>query len=79
MDKELQRRKRMNSSSFGLPRQRKFPLTSKRQAVSAVAYAKKLARERKITPQERDIVLRKVHAKFPEIDIESTRGFKGGK
>jgi len=69
-------RERMESSSFGLPRQRKFPLTSKRQAVSAVAYSKKLARERKITPQERDIVLRKVHAKFPSINITPIRGKK---
>jgi hypothetical protein len=69
-------RERMKSTSFGLPRKRKFPLTSKRQAVSAVAYSKKLARERKITPQERDIVLRKVRAKFPSISITPIRGKK---
>ena len=76
MDAELKRRKRMKSSSFGLPRERKFPLTSKHQAVSAIAYSKKLARQRKITPKERDIVLRKVHSKFPSIEITPIRGKK---
>jgi hypothetical protein len=64
-------RKRMKSSSFGLSKKRKFPLTNKRQAISAIAYSVKLARERKITPQERDIVLRKVHNRYPSIHITS--------
>lgn len=59
----------MQSSTFGLPRKRMFPLNTKKRAVSAVAYSKKLARERKITPKERDIVLRKVHKRFPDINI----------
>ena len=62
-------RNKMKSSSFGLPRERKFPLNTERRAISAVAYSKKLARERKITTQQRDIVLRKVHQKFPKINI----------
>ncbi len=62
-------RKRMKSSTFALPRKRKFPLTNKWQGVSAVAYAKKLAKERKLSVKERDIVLRKVHKKFPSIKI----------
>jgi hypothetical protein len=66
-------RKRMKTSSFGLPKKRKFLLTNKRQGISAVAYSKKLAKERKITPQERDIVLRKVHEKFPSINITPVR------
>jgi hypothetical protein len=67
----------MSTKSFGLPRKRKFPLTNKRQAVSAIAYSKKLARERKITPQERDIVLRKVRSRFPSISITPIRKTKG--
>jgi hypothetical protein len=62
-------RKRMKSSSFALPKKRKFPLTDKRHAISAIAYSKKLAKERKLSAKERDIVLRKVHAKFPSINI----------
>lgn len=66
-------RRKMKSTTFGLPRERKFPLNTKRRAVSAVAYAKKLARERKITAQERDIVLRKVHSRYPKINIAPIR------
>ncbi len=66
-------RRKMKSTTFGLPRKRKFPLNTKRRAISAVAYSKKLAKERKITAKERDIVLRKVHEKFPEINIKPVR------
>lgn len=67
-------RRRMKSSSFGLPKKRLFPLLKdgkpdKGRAVSAIAYSKKLARERKITSQERDIVLRKIHKRYPDIEI----------
>lgn len=62
-------RRRMKSSTFGLPRKRKFPLNTKRRAISAVAYSKKLARERNITVKERDIVLRKVKQRYPDINI----------
>lgn len=62
-------RERIKSSNFGLPRKKKFPINTKRRAISAIAYSKKLARERKITPSERDIVLRKVHKKYPDINI----------
>lgn len=69
-------RERMKSSTFGLPRKKKFPLNTKKRAISAVAYSKKLARLRKITPQERDIVLRKVHQRYPDINISPIRGRK---
>ncbi len=69
-------RERIASKNFGLPRKKKFPINTKRRAISAVAYSKKLARERKITPQERDIVLRKVKARYPEINISPIRSKK---
>lgn len=68
-------RRRISPSNFGLPKKKKFPLNTKKRAISAIAYAKKGARKGTITPQERDIVLRKVHAKYPTIQIEKTRGF----
>ena len=37
-------RGRMASSSFGLPRKRKFVINTRGRAIAAVAYAKKLAR-----------------------------------
>ena len=61
---------------YGLPRKKKFPLNTRKKAISAVAYAKKLARSGHITPQERDIVLRKVHALYPSINITPVRGKK---
>lgn len=69
-------RERMSPSSFGLPRKRKFVINTYRRAVAAVAYAKKLARTRDITPAERDQVLRRVHRRWPSIDIAPTRGFR---
>lgn len=65
----ITQRRKIKSSTFGLPRKRKFPLNTKSRAISAVAYSKKLARERKITAKERDIVLRKVHKRYPDINI----------
>ncbi len=62
-------RRKMKSSTFGLPLKKKFPLNTKRRAISAIAYSKKLAKQRKITAQERDIVLRKVHKRYPSIKI----------
>ncbi len=69
-------RERIKSENFGLPRKKKFPINTKRRAISAIAYSKKLARERKITAQERDIVLRKVKSRYPEINITPIRGKK---
>jgi len=66
-------RERMKSSSFGLPIKKKFLINTKARAISAIAYAKKGARERTITPKERDIVLRKVHSRYPEINITPIR------
>ncbi len=66
-------RRRMKSTAFGLPRKKKFPLNTKKRAISAVAYSKKLARERKITAKERDIILGKVHKKYPDIKITPLR------
>ncbi len=66
-------RKRMKSASFGLPRKRKFLLNTKGRAISAIAYSKKLARQHKITVKERDIVLRKVHKKYPSINITAIK------
>jgi alpha-ketoglutarate-dependent taurine dioxygenase len=50
----------------------RFPIESKKQAISAVAYAKKLAKPEyhKLSAKERDIVLKHVHAKYPSIHIE---------
>jgi nucleoside-triphosphatase THEP1 len=69
-------RKRMASSSFGLPRVDKYVINTKSRAISAVAYAKKNARNGKISPTERDLILKKVHERYPSINITSTRGFK---
>lgn len=66
-------RRKMKSSTFGLPRKKKFPLNTKKRAISAVAYSKKLAKQRKITASERDIVLRKVHQRYPDINITPVR------
>lgn len=66
-------RRRMKPSTFGLPRKRKFPLNTKRRAISAVAYSKKLVKTGDITAKERDIVLRKVHQKYPDINISPVR------
>jgi hypothetical protein len=66
-------RRKMKSTTFGLPRKRKFPLNTKRRAISAIAYSNKLAKERKITAKERDIVLRKVHERYPGINITRKR------
>lgn len=63
---------------YALPRKKKFPIDTKRRAISAVAYAKKGAREGTITPQERDIILRKVKARYPSINITPIRGKKRG-
>lgn len=60
-------------SKYALPRKKKFPITNKKQAISAVAYSKKGAKEGWLTPQERDTVLRKVHAKYPSINITGRR------
>jgi hypothetical protein len=62
-------RARIKSENFGLPRKKKFPINTRKRAISAVAYAKKGARERTITAKERDIVLRKVHQRYPDINI----------
>jgi hypothetical protein len=62
-------RVRIKSENYGLPRKKKFPLNTKRRAVSAVAYSIKGARQGTITPKERDIVLRKVKEKYPDINI----------
>jgi len=60
-------------SKYALPRKKKFPIDTKQRAISAVAYSKKGAREGTITTQERDIVLRKVHEKYPSINITPVR------
>ncbi len=70
-------RERIKSSNFGLPRERKFPINTYRRAIAAVAYAKKLVRLGKLTVQERDLILKKAHQKWPSIQIAPTRGFKG--
>lgn len=59
---------------YGLPRKKKFPLNTRRRAISAIAYAKKGAKDKTITVAERDIVLRKVHKKFPDINISPIEG-----
>lgn len=69
-------RRKMKSTSFGLPKEEKYPINTKRRAISAVSYAKINARNGKLTPSERDRILRKVHKRYPDIQIEATRGFK---
>jgi hypothetical protein len=63
-------RVRIKSENYGLPLKKKFPINTKGRAVSAIAYSVKGAREGTITPKERDIVIRKVKAKYPEIDVK---------
>jgi len=58
---------------FALPLKKKFPINSKRQAISAVAYSKKGVKDRTLSAKERDIVLRKVHSKYPSINITPVR------
>lgn len=55
--------------TYALPREKKFPINSKRQAISAVAYAKKLAKEGKLSKSKRDKILRKVRKEYPSINI----------
>ncbi len=62
-------RQHIKSSNFGLPLKKKFPINTKRRAVSAVAYATKGARAGTITRKERDIVIRKVKSKYPDLNI----------
>ena len=69
-------RRKMASSSFGLPREKKYIINTKKRAVSAVAYAKKNVKHHKITAAERDRILRKVHARWPDIQIAPTSGFR---
>lgn len=59
---------------YGLPREKKYPLNTRKRAISAVAYAKKNARNRNITASERDRILRKVHRLYPDINITPVRG-----
>jgi hypothetical protein len=59
---------------YGLPREKKFPLNTKKCAISAIAYSKKLARTRDITPKQRNIILRKVHKLYPDINITPIKG-----
>ncbi len=59
----------MQSENYGLPRKKKFPINTRKRAISAIAYAKKGAKEHTITAKERDIILRKVHRKYPDIHI----------
>lgn len=61
---------------YGLPREKKYPINTRKRAISAVAYAKKNARNGIIKPSQRDSILRKVHRKYPDINISPTRGFR---
>lgn len=66
-------RRRMKSEAFGLPKKRKFPINTKGRAISAIAYSKKLVKTGDLTAKERDIVLRKVHQRYPKIKIAPIR------
>lgn len=63
----------MKSENYGLPRKKKYPINTRKRAISAIAYSKKGAREGTITKKERDIILRKVHRKYPDINITPVR------
>ena len=58
---------------YALPRKKKFPIDTKARAISAVAYSKKGVQQGTLTVKERDIVLRKVRAKYPSINISPVR------
>jgi len=58
------KRKRMRSSSFALPRERKYPVIDKSHGKNALARV-----EQHGTTQQKRIVRRKVHAKFPSLRI----------
>ena len=59
---------------YGLPREKKYPLNTRKRAISAIAYAKKNARNGELTPAKRDTILRKVHRLYPDINITPVRG-----
>ena len=62
-------REHIKSSNFALPRKKKFPINTKKRAISAVAYADKGLQNGILTRQEHDIVIRKVHLKYKDIKI----------
>lgn len=57
-----QKRKHLKSSEFAEPKERKFPIMDKAHARNALARVSQHGIE-----EEKSIVRRKVHAKFPEI------------
>jgi len=62
-------REHIKSSNFALPRKKKFPINTKKRAISAIAYAVKGLRQGTITRQEYDIIMRKIHTKYKLIKI----------
>lgn len=56
------KRRRMRSTSFALPRQRKYPIHDKAHARNALARV-----EQHGTRQEKEIVKRKVYKKYPSL------------
>ena len=57
-----QKKKRMRSSSFALPKERKYPLTDLAHAKNALARVSFFG-----TKKEREIVRRKVYKKYPSL------------
>jgi len=58
---------------YALPRKKKFPINTRERAISAIAYSKKGVKDKTLTVKERNIVLRKVHSKYPDINITPVR------
>ncbi len=58
-----QKRKRMRSSSFALPKQRKYPIPDRQHGIAALARVAQHG-----TPREQSIVRRKVYQKFPSLN-----------
>lgn len=56
--------KSLKASQFGLPKQRKYPLNTKKRARNALARAAQHA-----TPSQRAQIRRRVKAKYPNIKV----------
>jgi len=58
------KRKRIPSSEFGLPKQRKYPLNDKAHARNALARASQAAKRGKLTSADKAMIVRKAHARL---------------
>lgn len=58
------RRKRLKTSSFAIPKERKYPINDRAHALNALARVSQYG-----TPTEKAKVRRAVHKKYPSINV----------